>query len=225
MQNQEWSEELKREIDVNNYPQWPNEVMLKILFGSYTRNKFNLKNNANVLDVGCFCGNNLLPFASKGGNCYGVDIHEDIVEKADYIFKQKGFNGNFSKGSNTLIPYPDATFDLLLSVNTIHYESSRQAVKEAILEFKRVLKPGGRLYLSTVGPNHDIKKKALKTEDNIYVIKDWDFRDGEKFHFFESKDDLSNLLEESFINVEVGEVTEELMQQTLGFFVVLAEKN
>ena len=34
MQNKEWAEELKRESDRNNYPQWPNEVMLKVLFGS-----------------------------------------------------------------------------------------------------------------------------------------------------------------------------------------------
>ena len=58
MQNKEWAEELKRESDRNNYPQWPNEVMLKVLFGSYLKNKFILQENADVLDIGCFFGNN-----------------------------------------------------------------------------------------------------------------------------------------------------------------------
>ena len=39
MQSKEWAEELKRELDRENYPQWPNETMLKVLFGSYLRNK------------------------------------------------------------------------------------------------------------------------------------------------------------------------------------------
>ena len=225
MQNKEWAEELKRESDRNNYPQWPNEVMLKVLFGSYLKNKFILQENADVLDVGCFFGNNLFPFAIKGANCFGVDIHKDIVEKADIIFKDKGYVGNFTQGSNSSIPHPDNTFDLLISVNTIHYEPSRESITKAIEEFKRVLKPGGRFYISTVGSNHDIRKKAIKIEDNLYEINDWDFRDGQNFHFFEDKNDLVNFLNGFFVNVEVGEITEQLMKQTLGFYIASGEKN
>lgn len=224
MQNKEWAEELERESDRDNYPQWPNEVMLKVLFGSYLKKKFILEKNANVLDIGCFFGNNLFPFAAKGAQCFGIDIHDDIVHKADTIFKNKGYVGNFAKGSNSSIPHPDNTFDLLLSVNTIHYESSRESIKDAIEEFKRVLKPGGRFYISTVGPDHDIRKKALKIENNIYEINNWDFRDGQIFHFFEDKSDLSNFLNNFFVNIEVGEIKEQLMKQTLGFYVATGEK-
>lgn len=95
---------------------------------------------------------------------------------------------------------------------------------DTILEFKRVLKPGGRFFISTVGPSHDIKKKALKTGENLYEIKDWDFRDGQNFYFFESKTEILATFGEGLSNVEVGEITEELMQQTLGFYVVSGEK-
>lgn len=224
MQSKEWAEELKRELDRENYPQWPNETMLKVLFGSYLKKKFILPKNANVLDVGCFFGNNLFPFAAKGANCFGVDIHENIAKKAEIIFKNKGYNGKFTKGKNTSIPHPDSTFDLLISVNTIHYEPSRESITEAIQEFKRVLKPGGRFYISTVGTNHDIRKKAKKIKENIYEIRDWDFRDGEIFHFFEDPLELNKFLSNFFINVEVGELTEQLMEQTLGFYLASGEK-
>ena len=224
MQSKEWAEELQRELDRENYPQWPNETMLKVLFGSYLKKKFTLPKNANVLDVGCFFGNNLFPFAAKGANCFGVDIHENIAKKAEIIFKNKGYNGKFTKGKNTSIPHPDNTFDLLISVNTIHYEPSRESITDAIQEFKRVLKPGGRFYISTVGTNHDIRKKAKKIKENVYEIRDWDFRDGEIFHFFEDPLELNKFLSNFFINVEVGELTEQLMEQTLGFYLASGEK-
>ena len=224
MQSKEWAEELKRELDRENYPQWPNETMLKVLFGSYLKKKFILPKNANVLDVGCFFGNNLFPFAAKGANCFGVDIHENIAKKAEIIFKNKGYDGNFTKGKNTSISHQDNTFDLLISVNTIHYEPSRESITDAIQEFKRVLKPGGRFYISTVGTNHDIRKKAKKIKDNIYEIRDLDFRDGEILHFFEDPLELNKFLSNFFINVEVGELTEQLMEQTLGFYLASGEK-
>ena len=224
MQSKEWAEELKRELDRENYPQWPNETMLKVLFGSYLKKKFILPKNANVLDVGCFFGNNLFPFAAKGANCFGVDIHENIAKKAEIIFKNNGYDGNFTKGKNTSISHQDNTFDLLISVNTIHYEPSRESITDAIQEFKRVLKPGGRFYISTVGTNHDIRKKAKKIKDNIYEIRDWDFRDGGILHFFEDPLELNKFLSNFFINVEVGELTEQLMEQTLGFYLASGEK-
>ena len=55
--------------------------------------------------------------------------------------------------------------------------------------------------------------------------QEWDFRDGQNFYFFESKTEIRATFGESFSNVEVGEITEELMQQTLAFYVVSGEKN
>lgn len=219
MQEKEWAIELKRESDEDNYPNWPNEIMLKVLFGKYLKNNFILKNNAKVIDIGCFFGNNLFPFAFKGAQCYGIDIHDDIIKKANLIFKKKGYIGQFKKGNNTSIPYADNTFDLLLSINTIHYEPSRESVEKALSEFKRVLKPKGRVFICTVGSNHDIRKKAIKLDDNTYKIKDWDFRDGQTLHFFENKNTFKKTLSKYFYKVEVGEVTEQIMSKTLGFFI------
>ena len=41
----------------------------------------------------------------------------------------------------------------------------------------------------------------------------------------EDEDDLSKLLNDFFVNVEVGEITEQLMKQTLGFYVATGEKS
>ena len=49
----------------SNYPSWPVEAMVKLLFGSYLKEKPKLEKGMRVLDVGCGFGNNLLPFYFK----------------------------------------------------------------------------------------------------------------------------------------------------------------
>ena len=93
MQNKEWADELKRELDRENYPQWPNETMLKVLFGNYLKKKFILPKNANVLDVGCFFGNNLFQLSAilslywdNNVDLYAPDV--DIICKKENIDKK-----------------------------------------------------------------------------------------------------------------------------------------
>ena len=100
-----WNEELEKEYREGNFPKWPNEIMLKIIFGRYLTNRFKVKDGLNVLDIGCFFGNNLFPFAEKGCNCYGVDIHEGIISLAKKIFDSKGYKGKFKVGTNTSLPF------------------------------------------------------------------------------------------------------------------------
>jgi 2-polyprenyl-3-methyl-5-hydroxy-6-metoxy-1,4-benzoquinol methylase len=51
----------------DNFPVWPIEVMVKVLFGEYLKGaKPTLDKGKKVLDVGCGFGNNLLPFLLKG---------------------------------------------------------------------------------------------------------------------------------------------------------------
>lgn len=37
LQKDEWKKELEREFKQDNYPKWPNEIMLKTLFGNYAK--------------------------------------------------------------------------------------------------------------------------------------------------------------------------------------------
>ena len=125
MQKQKWNEEFLRELDTGEYPKYPNEVMLKLVFGSYLEKPLAPQKNWKVLDVGCAFGSNLIPFADMGCEVYGIDIHSEITKNAEKVMNARGYNKvEFREGSNRSIPYPDDFFDLILSVNTLHYESS-----------------------------------------------------------------------------------------------------
>jgi ubiquinone/menaquinone biosynthesis C-methylase UbiE len=222
---EEWREASQKEIETNSYPKWPSETMLKIIFGSsYLQERLQPTSKWRVLDVGCGYGNNLVAFSDIGAECHGVEIHEQITSSARALMNDRGFPSEFKVGSNRSIPYPDSYFDLVLSVNALHYESTEELIDLAFNEFNRVLKPGGALYLSTVGPEHTIQKRAKKIAPNTYLIDNFDFRDGSKFYFFETESFLKKYCEKFFSSVEVGRVTEKLMNLPVDFLVAVCKK-
>lgn len=152
MQEQEWNREFIREISLGiykgNFPKYPNEVMLKLVFGSYLEKPVRPQPIWKVLDIGCAFGSNLIPFADIGCEVHGVDIHPEITVNAGKVMHARGYDKvDFRVGSNRALPYPDDYFDLVLSVNTLHYESTEGHVLDALAEFRRVLKVGGGIHI------------------------------------------------------------------------------
>lgn len=218
-----WNAEIKRENQAQKYPKWPNEVMVKTLFGggSYLKKPFKPSPEWRVLDVGCGFANNLVPFADIGCECHGVDLHPEMAGTVQTIMDKRGYKTNIQVGSNRSLPYPDNHFDLLLSVNTMHYEGSHKNILLALKEFRRVLKPNGGVYISTVGPEHKIYKQAKLLGQHKYLVQNFDFRDGEEFFFFDTEEYLKHYCEQFFTSVETGRVTEKLPNLPLDFLVCL----
>lgn len=101
-----------------------------------------------VLDIGCGPGTflgNLISFA-KG---VGIDISNSQIDYANKHYQSeicsfKSFDGN-------RCPYDDATFDVVTLVEVIEHLTP-ETVENLLMEAFRVLKPEGRLFLST--PNY-----------------------------------------------------------------------
>lgn len=220
---EKWNAEIRRENQARKYPKWPNEVMVKVLFGGgdYLKTPFKPSPNWRVLDVGCGFANNLVPFADIGCECHGVDLHPDMAHTVQSIMDERGFKTKIQVGSNRSLPFPDGHFDLLLSINTLHYEGNSENIQAALKEFRRVLKPGGGVYISTAGPEHELCKRAELLGLHRYRIQNFDFRDGEEFFFFDSERYLRHYCEQSFPDVETGRVTEKLANLPLDFLIAL----
>ena len=226
MQKQEWNQEFIRQLATGNFPKYPNEVMLKVVFGSYLEKPLRPQSGWKVLDIGCAVGSNLIPFADLGCAIHGVDVHPEIALNAETIMNARGYReATFSEGSNRALPYSDNYFDLILSVNTLHYECTEEYVLDALAEFRRVLKVGGAIYISTVGPDHEIYRRSKPIGQHINVIQDFGFRNGEKFFFFDNERYLKHYLSKYFTDVETGKVTEKLMTLPLDFLVAVARKS
>jgi ubiquinone/menaquinone biosynthesis C-methylase UbiE len=103
-----------------------------------------------VLDAGCGRGEVLLACARAGSTVAGIDYSEAAVEiSKDTLAGVEG--ADLRQGDISKLPWPDASFDRVLSGDVIEHLDSADG--EAMLrEAFRVLRPGGWLVLHTA-PN------------------------------------------------------------------------
>lgn len=106
--------------------------------------KIKLGKNDVLLDVGCGTGEILNTLANKykSAKLYGLDISPEMINVAKRKNKSKKIN--YICGDSEKIPFEDNTFDILITSESFHhYPNSREVLKE----FKRVIKPNGKLIL------------------------------------------------------------------------------
>jgi SAM-dependent methyltransferase len=95
-----------------------------------------------LLDVGCGTGQLGEAIAAEGYDVFGVDLSAAMVAKA----RQRGLHGT-SAGVTTRLPFAANSFDLALTVATLHHLETPQRVKTTVDEMARVIKPGGFVML------------------------------------------------------------------------------
>ena len=222
---QTWTSYYKQSDETGLAKTWPSENLVRMLNGSYIKNLDHDMYGKKALDVGCGNGANLIFLSSLGLETYGTEINDEILKETDKLLKVSGINATLRTGKNTSLPFKNDYFDILVSFNVIHYETSDEGIKKAIQEYSRVLKPGGRFIISTTGPNDKILFSAKKLRNRIYVLKiDQDVRNGLTYYCFESSDYLKDQLSGAFTQVEVGRSTEILFEDTLDWFLATGIK-
>jgi SAM-dependent methyltransferase len=102
-----------------------------------------------VLDVGCGGGGMPLSLAEHAAFVVGIDPIDRFSHAGVRLASERGLtNLRFVQADGMALPFADGSFDLLLSHAVIeHVANARRYLREC----RRVLTPGGRLYLST-GP-------------------------------------------------------------------------
>lgn len=100
-----------------------------------------------VLDPGCGGGGMPLSFAEEASLVIGIDPAERFQAAGVRLAREQGVtNVHFALADGMALPFPDATFDLVLSHAVIEHVADAPLY---LRECARVLASGGRMYLST----------------------------------------------------------------------------
>ena len=102
-----------------------------------------------VLDLACGTGNLAVPAAKAGAIVTGADIATNLLEQGRARAQHEGVNIQFDEGDAEALPYPDASFDLVVSMYGAMFAPRPERVAA---EFLRVCRPGGQIALANWTP-------------------------------------------------------------------------
>lgn len=133
--------------------------------------------SGNLLEIGCGTGRGVAVLADKISSYTGVDKNEALLNQLSQQYPDFKFIDMFLP---PLKDIPSDTFDFVITFQVIeHIENDDYFLKEAA----RVLKPGGKLYLTTVN-------KVFSLTRNPWHVREY------------LADELANLMKKHFSEVE-----------------------
>ena len=109
------------------------------------------------LDVGCGTGVLASRLAAAGYDMSGVDPSEGMLA----VLRARDPDIDAKQASGTALPFPDATFDLVLSVATLHHITAPDDVRRTLGEMVRVSRPGGRILVWDHNPRNPYWRRLM----------------------------------------------------------------
>jgi ubiquinone/menaquinone biosynthesis C-methylase UbiE len=103
-----------------------------------------------AIDLGCGGGQNAIALAKAGASVTAVDFSDSQLQQAENLAGRHNVDIDFVLSDVAEInPIPDSTFDIALSACAMAFV---KRIGQAFAEAYRILKPGGRFFLSVMHP-------------------------------------------------------------------------
>ncbi|MDD5144792.1 MAG: arsenite methyltransferase [Candidatus Pacebacteria bacterium] len=125
-----------------------------------------IKEGDTVLDLGCGAGFDCFLAARKVGSTgkvIGVDMTKEMIERAKLNAEKLGTkNVEFMLSEIEKMPIPDNSIDIIITNCVVNLTPDKS---ETFKEARRVLKTGGRIYLSDIVLLEDLSEEQRNNDD------------------------------------------------------------
>lgn len=129
-----------------------------------------------LLDYGCGFGSNLIHLLNRGHSVTAVDTSPYAIKMVEQ--KLTTFPGIKDKAKLEVIdpekselPYENNSFDYVVCASVLSLLTSKEKILTLLNEFKRIVRPGGKLFLDINGINSEFAIYSEKIEDETYIYK------------------------------------------------------
>jgi len=174
---------------------YPVEFVVRTLLGTYPGLKIDRSTyqGSKVLDLGFGDGRNMSLLHDLGFEVSGVEISPEICALTRDGMARLGVPVVLKTGRNSLIPFDDGAFDLVLSCHACYYVSADESFAGNLRDIARVLCPGGRFIFSLVKTDSYVLKDSTPLGRGHYRITHdpYGARDGTVFRAFASREEIS----------------------------------
>lgn len=201
---------------------YPSEHLIRFIALNFY-NK--VRNETNILEVGCGAGNNIWYLAREGFNSYGIDINEKSISNAKIGLSKENLNSDLIVGDISNLPYSDSFFNCIID-NECLYFNNFETTKVILNEIKRTLKKDGLFFSRTFSNNTYLGKNNEKISDYEYknisdgILKDKGFV---RILDYEEIKKLYGLFFE-IISIEKIEYTRENQSYLVSEWVIICKK-
>ena len=165
-----------------------------------------VKAGDNVLDVGCGSGRLTMAaqhWAGTEGQAVGLDPSPEMIEVARKNAARAGLKAKFELGVVEKLPFPDASFDVVLNRLMLHHLPG-DLKQRGLAEMRRVLKPGGLCLVVDFEPPRSGLLRMI-VENHMTPMADVDVR---KY--------LPLLEQAGFTEIETGPTSSKLLSYVRG---------
>jgi ubiquinone/menaquinone biosynthesis C-methylase UbiE len=134
--------------------------------------QFDLPAQCSILELGCGAGHlwtTNLDRLPPGWTVCLSDASAGMLAQARANLGESAARSSFRQVDARAIPFADGSFDAVIANHMLYHVPDRA---KALAEIRRVLKPGGRLYTSTVGAGHLRELRAMLVRFSP-VLADW----------------------------------------------------
>ena len=180
-----------------------------------------------LLDYACGGGCNAIHLLKCGYNVYGIDVNSNSLnlfkksaKKNKKIKKPQLF---LLKKNAERLPFGDNTFDYIIAMSVISLLGSKNKINYLFTEFKRVLKPKGKIIIDINDHASEFSQNKKQVEKNVFLPKI--IGNYVRCYCVKNENDFAKIVSPFFKIIDLGFSSHSVFKRKITEFIICAQNN